>query len=263
MKKLITLFSLFCFFSMTAQEPSQADELAQKLLNPVANLISVPFQNNFDFGVGPSDGTRYTLNMQPVVPLSISEDWNLITRAIIPVISQNDVFGPSGTQTGLGDIVLSGFFSPKAPTAGGIIWGVGPAILVPTATDDLLGTGKLGLGPTAVILKQIGSITFGGLVNHIWSVAGSSDRSDVNLTFLQPFIAKNFAGGYALALNTEFTQNWEFDSSAGFIHLIGSKVLTLGKQMTQVFVGPRIPYGNGNTAEWGFRAGITLLFPTN
>ncbi|WP_094967853.1 hypothetical protein [Winogradskyella aurantia] len=258
---LVLLFSSISF-SQDNDAAATADALAKKLQNPVANLISVPLQNNFDFRIGEANGDRYTLNIQPVVPISISEKWNLIGRAIIPVISQNDVFGFSGAQTGLGDIVLSGFFSPKTPTAGGFIWGAGPAILAPTATDDFLGTGKLGLGPTAVVLKQAGSFTYGALANHIWSVAGNSERNDLSLTFIQPFIAKNFTGGYALTLNTEFTQNWDFDTSSGFLHLIGSKVVTVGKQMSQIFIGPRVPYGNGNTAEWGIRGGITLLFPT-
>jgi hypothetical protein len=137
-------------------EPSADDaaELAKKLPNPVAALISVPFQNNFEFGGGPDgDGFRYLLNFQPVVPFSVSEDWNLISRTIVPVISQEDMIGTS-SQTGLGDIVQSAFISPKEPTAGGWIWGAGPVILLPTASDDLLGSEKFGLGPTAVLLKQ-------------------------------------------------------------------------------------------------------------
>lgn len=240
---------------------TDADALAQKLLNPVASLISVPFQGNFDYGIGPNNGSRFTMNMQPVVPISISEDWNLIGRLILPLISQSDVFGPSGNQFGLGDAVVSGFFSPKAPTASGIIWGVGPAILVPTATNNMLGSEKFGVGPTAVILKQAGSVTIGALANHIWSIAGSNNRSDVSSTFFQPFIAKNFSGGYALALNTELVQNWENRGTSGFVHLIGSKVISVGNQMGQIFLGPRIPYGGANTTDWGFRAGLTLLFP--
>lgn len=248
----------------TAQEgggQSSADDLAKALQNPVASLISVPFQNNFDFGIGPADGSRWTLNVQPVIPMSISENWNLIGRVILPVISQNDVFGESGRQTGLGDAVVSGFFSPKEPTEGGLIWGVGPAFLVPTATDDLLGLDKFGLGPTAVALKQAGLWTYGALVNHIWSVAGDDDRGDVSVSFLQPFVARNFPGGYALTLNTELTQDWEGDATSGWLNVVGSKVLTLGGQATQIAVGPRIPYGNGNPADWGFRAVFVLLFP--
>ena len=239
---------------------SDADELAKQLQNPIASLISVPFQGNMDFGVGPYDGTRFTLNIQPVIPISISENWNLIGRVILPFISQSDVYFDSN-QTGLGDAVVSGFFSPKAPTKGGITWGAGPVLLIPTATDDILGAHQFGVGPTAVALKQAGSVTVGCLVNHIWSVAGDNDYADVNTSFFQPFIAKNFQGGYALAFNTELSQSWDYNATNGTFHIIGSKVISMGKQLAQVFVGPRIPYGNANTAEWGIRGGITLLFP--
>ncbi|WP_250433923.1 hypothetical protein [Hanstruepera flava] len=243
------------------QEISQADKLAKQLQNPVASLISVPFQGNFDFGIGSENGSRMTLNIQPVIPISISGNWNLIGRVILPVISQNNVYGNSGSQFGLSDAVVSGFFSPKEPTSGGLIWGAGPVFLVPTATDNLLGTEKFGMGPTAVVLKQAGKFTIGALVNHIWSVAGSNNRADVNNTFLQPFIAKNIKGGYSITLNTELTQNWEADATSGSLHLIGAKVFSIGKQLTQFAIGPRIPYGNANTADWGFRAMIVLLFP--
>jgi hypothetical protein len=262
MKKacLFLVLSLLPFFAM-AQDGTSADDLAKQLQNPIASLISVPFQNNFDFGIGPADGSRWTMNMQPVIPMSISEDWNLIGRVILPVISQNDVFGESGNQTGLSDAVVSGFFSPKAPTAGGLIWGAGPVLLIPTATDELLGTEKFGVGPTAVALKQAGSFTYGALVNHIWSIAGADDRADVNQTFFQPFLAKNYAGGYALTAVTEISQNWDFDSTSGMFAIVGSKVVTIGSQATQVAFGPRFFYGNGRAADWGFRAAFTLLFP--
>ncbi len=147
-------------------------DLAKKLSNPVAAMISVPFQFNYDEGYGPNDGDRLTLNIQPVIPISLNDEWNVISRTILPVIWQNDIAGDSGEQTGLGDITQSLFFSPKHPGPSGIIWGVGPAFLVPTGTDDLLGTGKWGAGPTAVVLKQMGGWTVGGLANHIWSFAG-------------------------------------------------------------------------------------------
>ena len=255
------LVAIACAFSQLLHAQSDADALAKALQNPVASLISVPFQANFDYGIGPNDGSRFTLNIQPVIPISIGENWNLIGRVILPVISQNNVFGESGSQTGLSDAVISGFFSPKAPTAGGLIWGAGPVLLVPTATDDLLGTGQFGIGPTAVLLTQVSGFTVGGLVNHIWSIAGDKGRDDVNSTFLQPFIARNFKGGYALSLNTELTQNWEAEQASGTINIVGSKVISMGQQRAQVAIGPRIPYGEGNTAEWGFRAVFVLLFP--
>lgn len=256
---LVVLFS--CSSLLYAQESNSADELAKKLQNPVASLISVPFQFNYDAGIGLSDGHRTTINIQPVVPISLNEDWNLIGRVILPIVSQNNVFGESGSQSGLSDAVLSGFFSPVEPTSSGWIWGVGPVLLLPTASDDFLGADQFGIGPTAVALKQAGSLTIGFLINHVWSISGNEDRSDVNNTFLQPFFAKNFNGGYALTVQTELNQNWEAESSSGFAHLIGSKVIKIGNQLTQIAMGPRVPYGNGNTAEWGLRAQLVLLFP--
>jgi hypothetical protein len=266
MKKFILLFAVWtipflCLAQAESELQREEDELAKQLQNPLASLISVPFQNNFDFGFDPADGSRWLMNVQPVIPMSIGEDWNLIGRVILPVISQNDIFGESGRQTGLGDALMTGFFSPKAPTSGGVIWGVGPAISIPTATDDLLGSGKFSAGPSAVALVQKGSITYGALVNHVWSLFGASDRADISATFIQPFLAKNFAGGYALTLNTELLQNWKADATVGYLHLVGSKVTTLGSQLVQFFVGPRIPYGNGATSSWGFRAGLVLLLP--
>ncbi|MBD0830636.1 transporter [Aestuariibaculum sediminum] len=259
---LALIFIFNCFNQVLAQDGDGADALAKQLQNPVASLISVPIQANYDMNIGSEEGTQFLTNVQPVIPISISENWNLIGRAIVPIIKQCDVRGNSGKDSGLGDAVISGFFSPKAPTKGGIIWGVGPVLLVPTATKDILGTEKFGLGPTAVALKQIKSLTVGCLVNHIWSVAGADTRADVNATFFQPFIAKNFSGGYALAFNTELTQNWDYDATSGTFHIVASKVVSFGSQMAQVFAGPRIHYGNGNNAEWGIRAGLTLLFPT-
>lgn len=165
----------------------------------------MPTQINYDAGFGTADGWRLTTNIQPVIPISISEEWNLISRTIVPVIAQSDTEGASGDQFGLGDVVQSAFFSPKAPTEAGIIWSAGPVFLVPTATDDLLGSGKIGIGPTAVALTQQGPWTLGFLGNHLWSVAGEGGRSDVNQSFLQPFLAYNAPGGWTFGLNSEST----------------------------------------------------------
>jgi hypothetical protein len=134
------------------------EELAKKLANPVASLISVPFQNNTDFGLGPDDhGVRNTLNIQPVIPVTLSEDWNLISRTILPLIHQDeDVISGVGNELGLGDTLQSFFFSPVEPS-GGWIWGAGPVFLLDTATDDLLGSDQWGAGPTVVVLRQDGA----------------------------------------------------------------------------------------------------------
>jgi hypothetical protein len=141
-------------------EATKAAELAKKLSNPVASLISFPFQANFDYGQGDGRGYKFVMNVQPVVPISLNERWNVISRTILPLVYQSHVADP-GNQGGLGDILESLFFSPKAPTKGGIIWGIGPAILVPSATDSSLGGKKWAAGPTFVALKQESGWTYG------------------------------------------------------------------------------------------------------
>lgn len=241
-------------FVGAVQAQTDVEQLAKAMQNPLASLINVPIQGNFDFGTGPANGHKTTFNIQPVIPVSINEKWNLVTRTILPIISQSDMYGPSGSQFGLGDVLFTGFFSPKAPTANGVIWGVGPAILLPTSTDNLLGAGKFGAGPSALALKQVGAITYGALVNHVWA-------EGISNTFLNPFLAKNYAGGYAMAINTEITQNWEADAFSGVAMITGSKVFTIGKQACSAAVGPRIHYGHGRYADWGIRAQLAFMFP--
>lgn len=250
--------------TMNAQEKpgASAQELADKLSNPVASLISVPFQSNVDYGIGPYHGSKYTLNFQPVVPLSLSSKLNLITRYIIPIIDQHDITGEGEDQFGLSDATVSAFFAP-ANTMNGVIWGVGPAFLFPIGTNDYLSTRKWGIGPTALLLKQTHGLTLGFLANQLWSFAGDKNRSDVNQMFLQPFFSKSWKSGASAGINSEITFNWEANATTAFLNPIITGITKLGKQTVSITVGPRIPLAgpeNGK-ADFGFRGVLTLVFP--
>jgi hypothetical protein len=240
----------------------EAAELAKQLQNPVASLISVPFQNNFDFNLGPNDdGFKYTLNFQPVIPLSLNKDWNLIIRTIVPIISQDDVI-PNTSQSGLGDITQSFFFSPKKPV-GGLILGFGPVMLYPSATDSLLGTEKWGVGPTGLVLKQTGGWTYGLLFNHIWSYAGDDQRNYVSSTFLQPFISYTTKTKTTFGLNTESTYDWHNSQWTVPINLSVSQLIKVGKLPVSLAFGLKY-YAEAPTGgpDWGVRFVVTPLFPT-
>ncbi len=305
------LFS-FSFLALAgagqAQDSASADqaaELAKQLNNPVAALISVPFQANEDFKMGPTGkGYQFKLNFQPVIPISVSEDWNLIVRTIVPYINQHDVFyrevpsfpglpdsvlngiprplrgeaenearrqydqeiknNPQNrSQEGLGDTTQSFFLSPKAPGPGGLIWGLGPVFLYPTATQDLLGSGKFGLGPTFVGLVQKSGWTSGVLANQIWSVAGNDERQNVNSMFLQPFVSYTTKSHTSFTLNTESTYNWEDSQWTVPLNLMVSQVFRIGKQPVSIQLGGRYyAEGPSGAPEWGLRLNFTLLFPT-
>jgi len=243
-------------------EQARTAELAKKLNNPVASLISVPLQNNFDFGAGSTgDGFQYKVNVQPVIPISLNEDWNVISRTILPIVYQENIFGTS-SQSGLADTVQSLFLSPKAPTHGGWIWGVGPVFLLPTATDDLLGSEKWGAGPTAVLLKQEHGWTYGVLANHIWSFAGESSRADVNATFLQPFLAFTTKTYTTFTLNTESTYDWENSQWTVPLNVMVSQLVKIGGAPVQFSLGARC-YAEkpSDGPDWGLRFVVTLLFP--
>lgn len=256
MKTAITAIA----FAATALHAQEAD-LAQKLANPVADLISVPIQSNYDFGVGAGDGTVWRTNIQPVIPFGISDDWNVISRTILPVVDQEGLAaaGDALDASGLGDITQSFFFSPKESSP---IWGVGPVLLIPSATDNLLGGEKWGIGPTAVILKQEGPWTYGALANHLWDVAGDDGRNSINATFLQPFVSYITPTKTTFSLNLESTYDWQTNQWTVPVNLVVSQLMKIGGQPVQAFVGARY-YAEtpANGPEWGLRLGLTFLFP--
>jgi hypothetical protein len=240
------------------------EELAMQLQNPVAALISAPFQLNYDQNIGrDDDGDRWTLNIQPVIPIDLNQEWNIISRTILPVIWQDDIAPGAGSQSGIGDIVQSAFFSPKAPTEGGWIWGAGPVFLFPSGSDDLLTLDKWGAGPTAVVLKQQGPWTYGGLANHIWSYAGDDDRADVSATFLQPFLSYTTPTAVSYTLNMESTYDWKNEKWSLPINAIISKVVNIDGQLMSFNAGIRywVDSPDSGPEGWGFRLVTVFMFP--
>lgn len=267
-KTLITVLSV-CTFPALGQDalndlaPSSDTDLAQQLANPIASLISVPIQANYDDGFGPTgDGSVWRTNIQPVIPFSLGDDWNLISRTILPVIDQSGFPSSKNNEFGLGDVVQSLFFSPKDPINGWILGG-GPVFLLPTATDDVLGGEKWGVGPTFVALKQSGPWTTGFLANHIASFAGDDSRNDVNATFLQPFVSYVTSTKTTFALNAEATFDWETDQWSVPINFIASQLVKVCDQPIQIGAGVRYwaESPDNGPEDWGFRIQVTFLFP--
>ena len=241
-------------------EQDKAAELAKKLQNPVADLISVPIQNNWDFGIGPANAMKYTANIQPVIPVHISEDWNLIIRTILPVIYAESPVAGGANHSGLGDTTQSFFLSPKEPVDGWIL-GAGPVLYYPTATDSALGAGKWGAGPTIVVLRQEHGFTYGILANQIWSYAGWGSQN-VNATFLQPFLSYTTKTYTTFGMNTESTYNWQASQWTVPLNFTVQQLLKIGKQPIAFQLGYRYyaqrPAGG---PDWGLRFDVTFLFP--
>ncbi|WP_223525046.1 transporter [Pseudomonas sp. A-B-26] len=247
-------------------DDSQA-ELAKQTLNPVAALYSLPIQYNWNQKLGPSgEGYQSVTNIQPVLPFRLNDEWNLISRTILPIIDQHGLVpGGQADKSGAGDVTQSFFFSPQKPTANGWIWGVGPAILVPTGSNDLLSNEQWGLGPTVVLLKQSNGWTRGILANHIWSLENSppDDKEKVNATFLQPFFSYTTHTYTTFGINTESTYDWQTREWSVPINLSVTQLFKVGHQPMTVQVGPRYwaDSPKDGAEGWGFRVAFTLLFP--
>ena len=248
---------------LAAPAHAQSDyDYAMQLANPLSNLISVPFQLNYNGNFRPRDGHQYTLNIQPVIPFSISENWNLISRTIVPIVSQDDVAPEFRSQFGLGSTVQNFFFSPKQPTAGGLTWGAGPVFLIPTDTDGL-GSNQWGAGVTGVALRQTGPWTLGLLANHIWSITGNDTDGDISRTFLQPFVNYTTPRATSFFLNTEASYDWEGDQWLVPINAGVNQLLSIGGRKVQVGGGLRYWAESPDFGPqgWGARLVMTFLFP--
>jgi len=264
MKKSLVILSttLICFAAIAQNDQeNQSSNLEQQIQNPIASLISVPFQNNVDFNTGPYDRSRNTLNIQPVIPFSLNEKLNLITRTIVPIISQPT--GMDDSEFGLGDVNLSLFLTPAKPSK--VIYGGGVALGLPTASNEFLGTEKWSAGPSFVVLVQPKGWTIGALAQNTWSYAGADDRGDVNFFFSQVFATKNLSKGWYVNSAPIITANWEAPSGEQWTVPLGAgfgKLFRLGKLPINAQAGY---YYNVVTPEFGadsqFRFQIVLLFP--
>lgn len=276
MRAAATAFLMIAAQAAGAQEAPGGGgtlDLQKKAQNPIADLISVPVQADFNGGYGAKaapepSSTQFVLNLQPVVPLKIAPDLNLITRPIIPIIRQPDLI-EGGDNWGLGDIQLQTYLSPRTPLPGGLIFGAGPVIQAPTATNGRkIGTQKWSAGPAAVGLVMPGRWVVGALASNLWSFAGDNDREDINLTTIQPFINYNFEEGWYVSTSPIITANWKAEGSdnvwtvplgGGFGRLIRLGKLPVNFQV-QAFRNVVKPDDDA-TADWTLRLQVQFLFP--
>jgi hypothetical protein len=248
-----------------AQGAPDDDKLLTTFQNPIGNLISVPFQNNVNFPIGQYSRVQDLLNIQPVIPISLNEDWLLITRWITPVVYQPDISVPTGGANGLGDLNPSFFLSPTRP--GKLIWGVGPTFLLPTATDPTLGQGKWAAGPSIVLLVQPEHWTIGFLSNNVWSIGGEKDRPEVNQFLTQYFITYNMNNGWFFTESPILTADWigpvhnrwlvPFGGGFGKISRFGSQPYVWQVNVYYNLIRPQdIP-----SPKWQVRLQVALLYP--
>ena len=243
-------------------EGKSTEELAKAAQNPIASMISLPFQNNTNLNIGPHDSSQNILNIQPVWPFKINDDWNLITRTIIPITSNPDVLTGEGRVNGVGDTVFTSWFSPS--DSGALTWGVGPMFLLPTATDDTLGEDTWAAGISVVVLTMPGHWVIGSLISNIWTVGGGD--ADINLFTWQPFINYNLSDGWYVVTAPILTANWEADSDHKWTVPLGGgvgKIFRIGKQPinAQLSLYNNVITPDDYGAEWQVRAQIQFMFP--
>lgn len=267
---VMNLIRLFCALTLIgvspfglAQDRQEQQELAKKLNNPVASLITIPMEYNKDANIGPNEtGEQESIKFTPVIPFELSDNWDLISRTIVSYVDQ-DIPEYGLDENGWSDIALALYFTPKELGKGGIIWGVGPLLLLDTATEDSLGAGKWGLGPAGVLLKQSGPWSVGALGHYLTDVAGDDDRADVEQIFLQPFLSYNFSPKTSVTLQTEITRNLDTHDTGAFALFQANRTFKLGSQLMQGRIGvrhwyERMDFGPDST-ELNLR--LTLIFP--
>ncbi|MET0592923.1 MAG: neuromedin U [Polyangiaceae bacterium] len=248
----------------SATSDAELGDLAEKVQNPVANMVSVPLQNNTSFDIGPYRRASNVLNVQPIIPVSFTEDWNLTNRVIMPIGYAPDLNHPTDGASGVGDLQWTGFFSPTK--TGEFIWGAGPVLQFPTATQTALGTGHWTVGPSAVALWQSKPWTIGALANNMWSYAGQDGRSAVNQLFVQYFVNYNLAAGWFLTSSPIITANWKASSDSIWTIPFGGgvgKIFKIGSQAmsAQVAAFWNAASPNEGGAAWQSRLQLGFLFP--
>jgi hypothetical protein len=251
--------------SAPARAEMSAEELAKIAQNPVGNLISVPFQNNTNFNYGPEKGTQNVLNIQPVIPVEVNADWNIITRTILPVVSLPSLAPGDSRTNGIGDLQFTAFLSPAKP--GEWIWGIGAIAQAPTHSNSELGNDHWGLGPSFVVLHldQGSPWVYGALVNNLWSVGGGNGSPSYNNGLIQPFLNYNFPGGLYLTSAPILTANWKADSGNQWTVPLGGgigKIVHFGKLPVNMQISA---YYNvvkpDDGPNWQLRAQVQFMFP--
>jgi len=260
------LFAAALLAAVPAAAEMSAEELAKISQNPVGNLISVPFQNNTNLNFGPEKGTQNILNIQPVIPIEVDRDWNIITRTIVPVISMPSLGAGDERTNGIGDLQLSAFLSPANP--GHWIWGIGAIAQMPTNSNAELGNKNWGLGPTFVVLHldHDSPWVYGVLVNNVWSLSSDKQGGAYNNGLIQPFLNYNFAGGLYLTSGPILTVDWKADSSQRWTVPLGGgvgKIFHFGKLPVNTQISAYYNVIRPDTgANWQIRAQVQFMFPT-
>ncbi|MBE0647169.1 MAG: hypothetical protein IH596_05225 [Bacteroidales bacterium] len=255
MRKFILVLTISLIAAGNAS--SQTDEiLLMRKANPLC-YISFPFQHNFDFNIPPNNGTRWTMNLMPIFPARLSRSIELITRVVLPVISQSHIYGTT-TQTGVGDLLINTFISPRL---GKVVWGIGPSFYFPSGMLPELSAKKWATGPGVIAVIQTRKVMAGALLFHLWSFAGDEKRPDFSYSYFQPIVVYSIKHGWGLGLTSEIGLEWKRRITTGAIVFTGQKAVKIGQQIVNFVLGPKLFFGNFNAPQFGFRASVNLLFP--